>query len=257
MMTEQAEILSIGATNVEQKGFFCYKSKPKTPGYQKKLAWLKDRFAEGMRIKVLYEDGRSKAFIEYIPGEYAWRVVDASNYLFIHCLWVIGRAKGKGYGSRLLKTCVQDARDSGFDGVAMLTSSRTWLTGADLLLKLGFEITDTAPPTFELLTLRFGQAALPSLPKDWDDRLQKFGDELTVIHTDQCPYLDRMVGAVFNAGRELGIPVRAVELVDQKDLQRRSPSAYGVYGVAYRGELLSYYPIGRQDLINLLIDRLE
>jgi GNAT superfamily N-acetyltransferase len=256
-MTEHVEILSIDATNVEQKGFFCYKSKPKTPGYQKKLAWLKERFAEGMRIKVLYEDGRSKAFIEYIPGKYAWRAVNARNYLFIHCLWVVGRAKGKGYGSRLLKTCVQDARDSGYDGVAMLTSSRTWLAGADLLLKHGFEITDTAPPTFELLALRFDQATLPSLPKDWDDRLQKFGDDLTVIYTDQCPYLDRMKGAVFNAGRELEIPVRAVELVDQKDLQRRAPSAYSVYGVAYRGELLSYYPIGRQDLISLLKDRLE
>ena len=251
-MKEEAEILTADAENIEKLGFFCYKSKPKTPGYKKKLSWLKQRFWEGMKIKILYEDGKSKAFIEYIPGEYAWRTVDAKNYLFIHCLWVVGRAKGKGYGSRLLHECIQDARAEGFDGVAMLTSSGNWLAGSDLLLKHGFEVVAQAPPSFELLTLGFRQADPPTLPNNWDHRLQKFGDDLTVIYTDQCPYIDRLIQAVFNAGRKLGIDVRAIEFHDYEQVQRNAPSAYGVYSVIYRGDLISYHPIGGKDLVKRL-----
>ena len=256
-MKEEVEILTADAENIERLGFFCYKSKPKTSGYKKKLAWLRQRFSEGMRIKILYENGKSKAFMEYIPGEYAWRAVGAKNYLFVHCLWVVGRAKGKGYGSRLLDECIQDARVEGFDGVAMLTSSGNWLAGSDLLLKHGFEVVAQAPPSFELLTLGFRQAALPTLPDNWDDRLGKFGRDMTVIYTDQCPYIDRLVQAVFNAGRELGIEVRAVEFHDCEQVQKDAPSAYGVYNVVYRGALMSYHPIGRKDLIKRLETCLE
>jgi GNAT superfamily N-acetyltransferase len=256
-MKEEVEILAVDAENIERLGFFCYKSKPKTPGYEKKLAWLSQRFSEGMKIKILYENGKSKAFIEYIPGEYAWRAVDAKNYLFIHCLWVVGRAKGKGYGSRLLQECVQDACAEGFDGVAMLTSSGNWLAGSDLLLKHGFEVVAQAPPSFELLALGFRQATTPTLPNDWDDRLQKFGHDMTVIYADQCPYIDRLVQAVFNAGRELGIDVRAVEFHDCEQVQRSAPSAYGVYSVIYRGALMSYHPIGKKDLIKRLETHIE
>lgn len=124
---KETKIVNVTADNVEKERFFCYKSKPKTPGYQKKLAWLKARFEEGMVIKILYEGKRSFGFIEYIPGEYAWRAVHASGYMFIHCIWVVGSGKRKGYGSRLLSECLQDARARGMHGVAMITSSRVWL----------------------------------------------------------------------------------------------------------------------------------
>jgi hypothetical protein len=37
------KIITVDATNVAQQGFFCYKSKPKTEGYRRKLAWLNSR----------------------------------------------------------------------------------------------------------------------------------------------------------------------------------------------------------------------
>ena len=46
-------IVDINAGSVEQTGFFCYMSKRKTEGYRQKLEWLKARFSEGMRIKML------------------------------------------------------------------------------------------------------------------------------------------------------------------------------------------------------------
>ena len=36
-MENEVKIVTVDETNVEQEGFFCYKSKPKTEGYQGKL----------------------------------------------------------------------------------------------------------------------------------------------------------------------------------------------------------------------------
>jgi len=47
------ELVDVGAEHVDKTGLFCFMSKKKSEGYQRKLAWLKDRFAEGMRIKML------------------------------------------------------------------------------------------------------------------------------------------------------------------------------------------------------------
>jgi len=44
-MSREMEIVTVDATNVAQYGFFCYKSMPKSPGYQQKLSWLNQRFA--------------------------------------------------------------------------------------------------------------------------------------------------------------------------------------------------------------------
>ena len=47
------KIINVDAGNVGRHGFFCYMSKRKSPGYQRKLQWLEARFSEGMRIKLL------------------------------------------------------------------------------------------------------------------------------------------------------------------------------------------------------------
>jgi hypothetical protein len=88
-------ILDVGPENVGELGFFCYMSKRKSEGYARKLSWLERRFDEGLRIKMLELPDRG--FIEYIPGEYAWRTVDARGFFFIHCLWVVGKSKGNGF----------------------------------------------------------------------------------------------------------------------------------------------------------------
>jgi hypothetical protein len=105
-MAGEVKIFTVSADNLDEEGFFCYKSKRKALGYHRKREWLRQRFAEGMRIRILYEGARSVAFIEYTPGEYAWRPANAAGYMFIHCLWTVGRAKRKGYATRLLTGCI-------------------------------------------------------------------------------------------------------------------------------------------------------
>lgn len=156
---KRAKLIDITAENVAEKGFFCYMSKPQAEGYQRKLNWLRARFAEGMRIK-MYELPQ-RGFIEYIPGEYAWRTVDAKGYMFIHCLWVVGKSKGQGLGGQLLKECIKDAREAGMHGVAMLTSEGNWLASKELLLQHGFKPVAQEPPSFNLMVMKFDAAPPP------------------------------------------------------------------------------------------------
>ncbi len=134
------EFVEVNAGNVDGQGFFCYMSKRKAEGYQRKLSWVKERFSEGMRLELLAPPERG--FVEYLPGEHAWRSVYAEGYLFIHCLWVVGKSKGKGFGVALLNECVGEAKRLGMRGVAMVTSENVWVAGRRLLASQGFECVD-------------------------------------------------------------------------------------------------------------------
>jgi GNAT superfamily N-acetyltransferase len=240
-MAQGIEIITVASDNVEEQGFFCYKSKRKTEGYRRKLAWVKGRLAEGLTIHILNEGVRSVGFIEYMPGEHTWRAVNADGYFLIHCLWVVGKAKQQGYGSQLLEMCLADARQQGKIGVAIVTSERPWATGRKLFQKHGFEQVDAAPPSFELWVKRFADAALPSFPSDWDQRLARYGSGLTVFRSDQCPYIEDATAAALRSASELGIEARVVELTSAEEARQRSPSPYGVFGIVYNGELMTYY----------------
>jgi GNAT superfamily N-acetyltransferase len=254
-MKSEGRLITVNAANVDERGFFCYLSKRKSEGYQRKLEWLKARFGEGMCIKMICENDRPVGFIEYAPGERAWRAVKARDYLVIQCMWVVGRWKGKGYGSRLLDACVRDARKQDKDGVAMVTSNRTWVAGNDLLLKKGFEVVDSAPPAFDLAVKRLGDSRGPSFPRDWDKRLARYGDGLTVIRTDQCPYIEAATDLIAETARKRGLETRVVELRSYREAQSKSPSPYGVFGVVLDGELLSYRYLTEKELNKLLDER--
>jgi len=68
----------------------------------------------------------------------------ADGYMLIHCLWVVGKSKGKGLSTALLDACVADAKKQRLKGVAMVTSEKVWLSGRRVLDKHGFECVDTA-----------------------------------------------------------------------------------------------------------------
>ena len=65
-------IRTIDPSNVDRYGFFCYKSKPKTQGFQQKRAWITSNLPEGVRLKIIYEGERSAGFVEYASGEATW-----------------------------------------------------------------------------------------------------------------------------------------------------------------------------------------
>ena len=141
-------IVDTNMNNVLKYGLCGYKD-IKRAGYPEKIEWLKDRFQEGMKIKTLYsdEDG-TQGMIEYLPGEYCWRPVEANGYMFIHCIFSGFKSfyKGKGYGSLLVDECLKDARNGNLHGVAVVTRKGPFMAGKELFVKKGFEVVENAPP---------------------------------------------------------------------------------------------------------------
>ncbi len=247
-MTQKKKIkmIEVNSGNVDHTGFFCFMSKRKSEGYRQKLDWVKARFNEGMSIKMF--ELPERGFIEYIPGEYAWRAVNAKGYIIIHCLWVVGKSKGKGLAGMLLEECIQDAKQSGMSGVAMVTSEGVWLAGKKLLLKYGFESVDEAPPAFNLMVKKFADAPSPSFTHNWEQKASRYGQGLTVIHSAQCPYIPDAANTVLEFARERGIQSRVVELKNCQDVRDFAPSPYGVFSIIYSGRLLSYHYLLPKDL---------
>lgn len=253
IMTEQIRIVDVNPATISEHGLFCRKSKKKSEGYQRKLRWILKRFPEGLRYKMLLTSkGHYVGFIEYMPGEYAWRNVEGDDYMVIHCLWVIGKYKGRGLGAKLLSHCIQDARKEEKKGVAVVTSTHTWLPHKEFFLKNGFEVVDSAPPTFELLAKRFGKASPPRFRKDWDRISAKCGKRLTIFCSDQCPFNISSVQALAKSGYGQGMKV--IELKDCREA-RNTPSAYGTFSVVYGGKLLTYRPVGGKDFLKYLESR--
>ena len=251
------DIVDVTPANLERYDLFCKKSKPKEVGYQQKSVWFRDRFAEGLRIKLLrVDEGKkdlvSRGFIEYVPAEYGWRVVNADGYMLIHCIWVVGRNKKKGYGTELLQACIEDARQSGMKGVAVVASKGNWLPGPELFAKHGFELVDTAPPVFELKVRRFNDAPDPYFPTDWDARLARYGKGLTIVRSHQCPYIDDATDIILDAAEELCMESKVVELATSSQVQERSPSVYGAFNVVYDGKLVSYCWLSKKDAPRVL-----
>lgn len=239
------KIIDVDLGNVADTGFFCYMSRRKSEGYLRKLAWFKTTFDEGLRIKMLKLPERG--FIEYIPGEHAWRAVNAPGYMVIHCLWVVGKSKGKGQGGALLEACVADARKAGSAGVAMVASPGNWVAGRRIFEHHGFKAVDTAPPSFVLLAKKLRPGRPPSFPDNWTERAARFGRGLTILTTAQCPYLPDATRNLLDAARQEGLKTRVIELRTAEEVQARSPSPYGVFAIILDGKLVGYHYLTEAD----------
>jgi hypothetical protein len=113
-----------------------------------------------------------------------------------------------------------------------------------------------APPTFELLVKPFDDAPLPTLPDDWGERLSRYGSGVTVVYSDQCPYIEGAVKGALEIAGEGGVEARTVKLESSQQVRDSAPSAFGVFNVVYDGKLVTYKNIGskkeRQGFLKLL-----
>ena len=240
--------------NIATCGIGCVASR-RHEGVAAKSLWLDQRFAEGLRM-LLFRDGRGTplAFLEFIPGEHAWRPVAAEGWLFVHCLWVYpkGQAVG-GLGSRLIQACVEEARRIRARGVAAMVSDGPWMAAKQVFLKNGF-VQTAERDRFQLVTLRLRRGPAPSfrdLPKKWSRRRG-----LHIVYAPQCPYLPKSVHAIEAVAREHGIPVTITVLRNASEAQH-APSYYGVFNLLWNGRLLSDHYVSETRFRNILRREIE
>ena len=212
-------------------------------GRCRKADWLKMRYAEGLRYKVL----RSPEFgdvgmIEYVPGTHSWRPVEAAGYLVIHCLMILNKHTGKGLGTLLLNSCLEDAKMRKCYGVAVVTSADAFMAKRDVFLKAGFVLVDSAPP-YEVLVKKLHRIAPdPYFIVDRERLSKKYKSGLTILAADQCPYVAKSVERIVAASRTLRLEPRVVRVGSAK-AARELPTPYGVFCILYNGKLIAERPI--------------
>jgi hypothetical protein len=245
------EIINTSASTIADHRFCGFRDAARA-GYKRKTDWLKRRFAEGLKFKVLQVDGVDAGMIEYVPGEHTWRPVEAAGYMVVHCIMIDKRRfKGQGYGSQLIKDCVADAKRARMAGVAAVTSRGTWMASSDVFLRCGFECVDTAPPSFELLVKKLRQAPSPTFRTGWERTIRKYGSGLTIIKADQCPCIAKCTDDILQACKKLRIRPKIVELRTGRQA-RNAPSAYGIFNVIYDGKLVAEHPISGTRFLNIM-----
>ena len=245
------EIIDTNADNIGSCEICRYKSE-KNEGRHRKLNWLKKRYAEGLRFKVL----RSREFgdigmIEYAPGEYAWRPIAAEGYLVIHCLMVSSKHTGKGLGALLLESCLSDARKNKCRGVAVVSSSDSFMAGSDLFIKAGFVPVDCIPP-YDLLVKKSEKASPdPHFTVDRQRALKRYKKGLTILAADQCPMVPKWVDEIADRSRALGLEPRVVRVSSARE-SRELPTPYGIFSIVYDGKLVAERPVSATRFTNIM-----
>ena len=224
-------------------------------GRRGKDDWIKSYLAKGLRIKVLLAEKDAQfGYIEYLPGEYAWRGVEAAGYLFIHCLWThLKKYQGRGHGTRLIGAAIEDAKKSGMKGVAAMAREKPWLAGSAVYLKNGFGIVDEAPPDYKLLALKFKKTTPdPKFKGDWEKKLKKYGRGLTIIRSSQCPHIAKFADEIADAARDVyKLVPRIVEIKSHTQAQS-APTPYTVFAIILDGRLLTDHQISRTRFLNIM-----
>ena len=220
-----------------------------------KIRWLQEQFKKGLRAKVLLTlDKRQCGYIEYLPGEYAWRGVDAGGYMFIHCIWTFFKQhQHRGLGARMIQACLEDAAKAGMHGVAVVAREQPWLARPALFLANGFEPVDTAPPDYQLLVRKLNlSAANPAFKTGWEARLKKYSRGLTIIRSHQCPHIAKFAGEIAQtAERDYGLKPRIVEIKSYREAQN-APTPYAVFAVLHDGRILADHQISLTRFRNIV-----
>ncbi|MDD1724185.1 MAG: GNAT family N-acetyltransferase [Methanospirillum sp.] len=178
-------IVDMTPENIADYGVCGYKDLQKHEELRRKIAWFSLNYSLGLRIKALIsEKDGYQGMVEYMPGEIAHRPVDAGGYLFIQCIFtgLKKEYKGKGYGEMLIRSCIQEAEQGEFKGVAVVTRNGSFMAKKDIFLKLGFIVVDSAPPDFDLLALRFShETPAPWFTLGLASRAAEYPEGLTIL----------------------------------------------------------------------------
>jgi N-acetylglutamate synthase-like GNAT family acetyltransferase len=249
------EVVNLTPDKIADYGVCGYSDVKKHVELRRKIEWFTEYYAKGLRIKVVIsKKGGYQGMLEYIPGKYAHRPVDAEGYMFIHCVFVGFKKeyKGKGYASLLIDECIQEAKDKGMLGVAVVTRKGSFMAKKDIFVKKGFVLVDQAEPDFELLSLKFNQESGYPRFRDMRQRLHQYSKGLFVIRSFQCPYTEKNVKAIVNSAEsKFGIKATLVELKDHTAVQN-SPCAFGTFCIIYNGEIVSHHPISNTRFENIM-----
>ena len=142
------------------------------------------------------------------------------------------------------------------NGVCVVASDKPSMAGKELFLKKGFEIYDTAPPTYQLLVKKMKSAPPPRFTEKAKKANLDDKDGAVFIYSDQCPYIAKFMGEMIEVAKGLGVPVKTLKVTDSAQAQEM-PFAYGTCGVFYGGNLLAHGILTQKEFMESLTSAMK
>lgn len=246
------QIIDFTPETIADYGVCGYKDVHKHLELRRKIDWFTQYYPKGLRIKALISQKAGyQGMLEYIPGTYAHRPVNAKDYMFIHCVFVGFKSefKGKGYASMLLAECIKEAQNAGMRGVAVVTRKGSFMAKKDFFLKHNFTVVDTMKPDFELLALKFNQKT--ANPTFKHQSLDKYKKGLFILRSPQCPYSVKNVDAILKTAEKLKLKATMLDLQTAEEAQQ-SPCPFGTFCIIHNGKIISHHPISNTRFENIM-----
>ncbi len=249
------KLVDVTPENIMEHALFCVKD-VKSEGFKSKKNWFQQSYKEGLRIKILYNDaGKQIGYIEYVPADFAWRPVNAPDYLFIHCMFVYAKKdKEKGYGSFLVRTCEEDARKQNMKGVCVMTSDGTFIANKQLFIKNGYSQVDKLE-RYELMVKKFNSESKDPQLIDWMKDQEKY-QGWNLVYANQCPWHHKSVEALKEVAKETGIDLKIKKITTWQEA-KKAPSGFGVFSLMYNGKLLEDHYLSATRFRNILKKELK
>jgi hypothetical protein len=250
------QIIDLTPENIADYGVCGYKDVKEHLELRKKIEWFKEYYPKGLRIKVLLsKKGGYQGMLEYIPGKFAHRPVEAEGYMFIHCIFVGFKKefKGRGFASSLIDECIKDAKKEKMLGVAVVTRKGPFMVNKEIFIKKDFQVVDSSKPDFELLVKKFdSKSKNPKFNSNMTENLNKYQQGLYVIRSPQCPYTEKNVNAIIESAKnKFNLTPNLIDLKDSNDVQDL-PCAFGTFGIIYNGKIISHHPISNTRFENIM-----
>ena len=230
------EYINITAENITAEHLCCIiRTKKTNDGVEAKRKWLSDRIREGHIFRKL--NVKDCVFIEYAPLEKAWVPIIGDNFLYIYCLWN-ENLKGQGYGTTLMKYCIDDAKTKGKSGICMLGAKKQkhWLSDQDFAKKFGFEVVDSTKSGYELLALSFDGKMPKFAVNAKEEKIQS--KELTIFYDNQCPYVNKSIEVVKKYCDINHVPI-VINKVESLQQAKKMPCAFNNWAVFYNGSFIT------------------
>lgn len=137
--------------------------------------------------------------------------------------------------------------------VAMTAEKGGWLPNMKLFTKNGFEKVDELDPYYGLYAKTISEnAPKPQFYPLSQDKLNEYGEGVTILYTHQCPYLPILVNDVEDITRKKNVKFQEILLTDTKKAKQNGIHPYGTFCAIYEGKIMPYKPRFKKELIELL-----
>ena len=244
------EIVTLTPENTSRHGFFCIKN-PESPGFAAKQEWFTKAYEQGLQIQLYYsDDGRLAGFIEYVPGEFAWRPVEAKDYLFIHCLFIYpNKYRTSGAASALIAESVKYAKSMNLKGVCTLVSDGPWMARAKVFTKNSFQRV-ASKGRFELMALKFDPDEVVPELIDWEKQLSKYKG-WHLFYSNQCPWHKKGIQVLEKVAREKNMDL-TIHCITSAAKAKKVPSGFGTFALVSNGKLIEDHYISERRFRTIL-----